>query len=94
MAPSISPLNTTSELIKAGVEHTILKTAPSLTTNGTNGTNGTKPLTNVHENGHLNGYHSTIAELDASKLIFTRNTNPKAVPEPNSPEVWSQSEYA
>ena len=33
----------------------------------------------------------TIDELDASKLIFTRNLNPRAVPEPDSPEVWSQS---
>lgn len=32
-----------------------------------------------------------INELDASKLVFTRNLNPHAVPEPDSPEVWSQS---
>ena len=30
-------------------------------------------------------------ELDASKLIFTRNLSPHAVPEPDSPEVWTQS---
>ena len=32
-----------------------------------------------------------ISELDASKLAFTRNLSPHAVPEPNSPAVWSQS---
>lgn len=32
-----------------------------------------------------------INELDASKLVFTRNLSPHAVPEPNSPEVWTQS---
>ena len=30
-------------------------------------------------------------ELDASKLVFTRNASPHAVPEPDSPEVWTQS---
>jgi hypothetical protein len=39
------------------------------------------------------GERSQVAELDASKLIYTRNTNPKAVPEPNSPEVWQMSSY-
>ena len=34
---------------------------------------------------------STLAELDASKLQFTQNPEPQAVPAPNSPEVWSQS---
>ncbi|MCJ1315097.1 hypothetical protein MMC15_000413 [Xylographa vitiligo] len=38
-----------------------------------------------------NGTHSSLAELDAGKLTFTRNLNPITVPEPNSPEVWSQS---
>lgn len=33
----------------------------------------------------------TLAELDASKLIVSLNPNPKSVPEPDSPEVWSQS---
>lgn len=33
----------------------------------------------------------SIDELDASKLVFTRNLYPHAVPEPNSPEVWTQS---
>ncbi|EXJ82025.1 branched-chain amino acid aminotransferase [Capronia coronata CBS 617.96] len=32
-----------------------------------------------------------VADLDASKLIFTPNLNPKSVPAPNSPEVWSQN---
>ena len=30
-------------------------------------------------------------ELDASRLVFTRNTSPHAVPEPDSQEVWTQS---
>ena len=34
-----------------------------------------------------------LAELDASKLIFIRNRHPKKVPQPHSPEVWSQSVY-
>ncbi len=33
----------------------------------------------------------TVAALDASKLTFTPNLNPKPVPAPNSPEVWSQA---
>ncbi|EXJ77467.1 hypothetical protein A1O3_09693 [Capronia epimyces CBS 606.96] len=32
-----------------------------------------------------------VADLDASKLIFTRNLSPKNVVAPNSPEVWSQN---
>jgi len=32
-----------------------------------------------------------VAELDASKLIITPTRSPKAVPAPNSPEVWSQN---
>lgn len=40
----------------------------------------------------INGNSSQFSnELDASKLVFTRNLSPHAVPEPNSPEVWSQS---
>lgn len=39
------------------------------------------------------GSHSTLSELDASKLIFIRNLNPRAVPEPGSPEVWAQNMY-
>ncbi|MCJ1415807.1 hypothetical protein MMC32_002140 [Xylographa parallela] len=38
-----------------------------------------------------NGTYSSLAELDAGKLTYTRNLNPKSVPEPDSPEVWSQS---
>ncbi|KAL9117176.1 MAG: hypothetical protein Q9187_006294, partial [Circinaria calcarea] len=38
-----------------------------------------------------NGSCSHLAELDASKLVFTRNPNPKPVPEPNSPEILAQS---
>lgn len=35
--------------------------------------------------------HTPVHELNASNLIFTRNTMPKAVPEPNSSEVWAQN---
>ena len=38
-----------------------------------------------------NGTESSLAELDASRIMFTRNTNPQKVPEPNSPEVWAQN---
>ena len=38
-------------------------------------------------NGHSNG----LQELDASKLTFTRNDKPKAVPEPNSAEVTAMN---
>ena len=41
----------------------------------------------------VNGSHSTLSELDASKLIFIRNLNPRPIPEPGSPEVWSQNVY-
>lgn len=54
-----------------GIKHTVTKTAPSLTTDGTS--------------------NPPIDELDASKLVFTRNLNPRAVPEPDSPEVWTMS---
>lgn len=33
----------------------------------------------------------SVADLDASRLTFTPNLNPKPVPAPNSAEVWSQS---
>jgi len=66
-------MQTTSELTKKGIEHTISETAPSIATNGTS--------------THLDD----LDELDASKLTFTRNSNPQEVPEPNSPEVWAQN---
>lgn len=39
----------------------------------------------------INGASNETAELNASKLVFTRNPNPKVVPEPNSKEVWENS---
>lgn len=48
----------------------------------------TKTASSLTTNGNA---IPTIDELDASKLLFTRNLNPRAVPEPDSPEVWSQS---
>lgn len=36
---------------------------------------------------------SNLHELDASKLIFTRNPDPRPLPESNSPEVWAQNVY-
>ena len=41
----------------------------------------------------LNGSSSSLLELDASKLVFTPNTEPKIVPELNSPEAWSIASY-
>ena len=38
-----------------------------------------------------NGHSGHLQELDASHLIFTRNAAPKAVPEPNSPEIRAQN---
>ncbi|KAI4129870.1 MAG: hypothetical protein LQ347_003616, partial [Umbilicaria vellea] len=40
-----------------------------------------------------NGVLTRLAELDASKLTFTRNPNPQPVPEPNSPEVMAMNTY-
>ena len=68
MAPIAT--QTTSELTETAIKHAIIKTAPSITTNGAS---------------------THLSELDASKLIFTRNQNPRAVPEPNSPEVVAQN---
>lgn len=72
MAPTaIAPVQTSSELIRSGIKHSLTETVPSLTTNCC--------------------HTPSIDELDASKLVFTRNLNPHAVPEPDSPEVWAQS---
>jgi hypothetical protein len=37
--------------------------------------------------------HSVLAELDASKLKFIPNLNPKSVPEPTDPVIDEQSAY-
>lgn len=55
-------------------------------------TNGQKHIIaksahSIAGNGQLGG----LRELHASHLIFTRNRDPKAVPEPDSPEVWAQN---
>lgn len=36
---------------------------------------------------------SNLQELNASRIDFNLNPSPKIVPEPNSPEVWSQKTY-
>lgn len=36
---------------------------------------------------------SNLQELNASKIDFNLNSSPKAVPELNSPEVWTQNAY-
>lgn len=36
---------------------------------------------------------SNLQELNASIVDFNLNPSPKTVPEPNSPEVWSQKTY-
>lgn len=41
----------------------------------------------------VNGHSTGLQELDASKITFTPNENPKAVPEANSPEVTKMSRY-
>ena len=41
----------------------------------------------------VNGHSTGLQELDASKITFTRNANPKAVPEANSAEVTKMSRY-
>ena len=38
-----------------------------------------------------NGTSLHLPELDASKLIFIRNENPKSVPAFNCPEVWTST---
>lgn len=48
----------------------------------------TKTAPSITPNGDIT---PVINELDASKLVFTRNLSPRAVPEPDSPEVWTQS---
>lgn len=48
----------------------------------------TKTAPSISTNGNPT---PIINELDASKLVFTRNLSPHAAPEPNSPEVWAQS---
>lgn len=78
MAPGtispISPLHDPSasdvDLTSQAIEHKLEKIRSNGTANGTNGsTNGT--------NGHSS---AVLAELDASKLIFTRTTSPRPVP--------------
>lgn len=74
MAPSAIPVvpETTSELVSAGIKHTVAETAPSIA---------------------VDGSHSNLSELDASKLTFIRNLNPRRIPESDSPEVWAQNMY-
>ena len=74
MAPSAIPVvpETTSELVSAGIKHTVAETAPSIA---------------------VDGSRSNLSELDASKLTFIRNLNPRPIPEPGSPEVWAQNMY-
>lgn len=37
------------------------------------------------------GSLSNLEELNAAKLVYTRNMNPKPVPVPDSPEVLAQN---
>lgn len=39
----------------------------------------------------VNEHLGNLSELDASQMIFMKSKQPKAVPEPNSPEVWAQN---
>lgn len=63
-------VQTTSELTRSGIKHTIHET-------------GLYPSSNETS--------TRMNDLDASKLIFSRNLKPKKVPEPDSPEVWAQN---
>ena len=72
MSQPKAPIEKTTNLTHDGIQHTLEKTAPSITL----ATPQAQPQ---------------LAELDASKLTFIRNRNPKKVPAPHSPEVWSQS---
>ena len=65
----------------------LFQTTSELTYSGIKNTL-TKTAPSMNTNGNS---IPTIDELDASKLLFTRNLNPHAVPEPDSREVWSQS---
>lgn len=38
-----------------------------------------------------NGSSTHLQELDAAKISYTYAKEPRQVPEPNTPEVWSQS---
>lgn len=62
------------------------QTTSELTSSGINHT-----ITKTAPSIATNGTSSSLPELNASRLIFTRNTTPRQVPEPNSPEVWAQS---
>ena len=39
----------------------------------------------------VNGVSDNLRKLDASQLVFFPNAAPKAVPQPNSPEVMAQN---
>ena len=73
--------DTVSGLTEAGVKHTINGTAPSFAVNGT--------AQSIAVNGNSTG----LQELDASKITFTRNPSPKAVPEAKSAEIAKMSRY-
>lgn len=49
--------------------------------------NGTSPSIAV------DGNPTGLQELDASKITFTRNPNPKTVPEPKAAEIANMSRY-
>lgn len=107
MAPSaITPSQTIFENTNAGINHTTKESAPSSAINGKTShlqePQSTSELVNAGikhtiegsaPSIAINGGNSHLQELDASKLVFTRNPNPKVVPEPNSPEVWAQNVY-
>ncbi|KAJ4396715.1 hypothetical protein N0V93_000936 [Gnomoniopsis smithogilvyi] len=65
ISPHHDPSASDVDLTSQAIEHKLEKIRSNSTTNGTNGTNGQLPA---------------LAELDASKLTFTRTTSPRHVP--------------
>lgn len=66
----------------------ITETVPELVNTGISHT-----MINTTASTALNSQPSKLKELDAARLVFTRNLNPHSVPKPNSPEVWAQNVY-
>ncbi|KAK8218607.1 branched-chain-amino-acid aminotransferase-like protein [Phyllosticta capitalensis] len=67
-------LPTASSLTDAGIAHAATNSNTTTMKNGSSNGNGASPL----------------AGLDASKIAVTLTSNPRSVPEPNSPEVFAQ----
>ena len=80
-----------SELTSTDFKQIITKSNPSVTTMKLTNTGIENTVEKTAPSITDNDPTTPINELDASKLIFERNNSPKAVPEPNSPELWAQN---